>query len=396
VPLAYRRRAMIGPVVVWLALAAPVSAQQPLTDVLSFLLTNQAVPTGDFVKDAESAAVTKEALTRLLLVELTTLPLNSSSAAFTYRPNAALGTLQRASESFGPFFTERSLTAGRRRGSIGMTVQSVQYTNLDQYNLRNGSFVVTANQFRDEPQPFDVETLTLALDSTTVTFAANLGVGDRLDVGVAVPVVRLSLEGSRVNTYRGARLLQATAVATTIGLADVAVRAKFRVSSPQSPAAVAFVGEVRLPTGSADDLLGEGSASGGGLLTASWQAGRFSIDLNGGLSGSSVSRESRYGAAVSFSASPRVTLVTEVAGRLIGNVGPLAPSRVAHPTIVGVDTLRLVVTPGSTSTAAIVAGAKWNVFGTWLLAGNVSIPATQRGLRSRFITRIGLDYAFGG
>ena len=146
-----RRRTVIGRVVVWLALAAPVSAQQPLAEVLSFLLTNQAVPTGDFVKDAESSAITKEALTRLLLVELTTLPLNSASAAFTYRPNAALGTIQRGSESFGPFFTERSLTAGRRRGSVGMTVQSVQYTKLDQHDLRDGTFLVTANQFRDEP-----------------------------------------------------------------------------------------------------------------------------------------------------------------------------------------------------------------------------------------------------
>ena len=159
---------------------------------------------------------------------------------------------------------------------------------------------------------------------------------------------------------------------------------------------MAVIGEVRLPTGRTEDLLGEGSASAGGLLTASWQPGRFSIDLNGGASGSAVRRESRYGAAISFSASPRVTLVAELAGRRIGNLGPLTPSRVRHPTIVGVDTLRLVVAPGSTSTAAIVAGAKWNVLGTWLLAGNVSIPATQRGLRSRFVTTVGLDYAFGG
>ena len=387
---------MIGRVVVWLALAAPVSAQQPIADVLSFLLTNQAVPTGDFVKDAEAAAVTKAALTRLLLVELTTLPLNSSSPAFTYRPNAALGTIQRGSESFGPFFTERSLTAGRRRGSIGMAVQSVQYTDLDRHDLRDGSFVVTGNQFRDEPQPFDVETLRLALDATTVTLAGNLGVTDRLDVGVAVPIVRLRLDGSRVNTYRGARVLQATAVATTMGLADMAVRAKFRFSSMQSPTTLAVIGEMRLPTGRTEDLLGEGSASAGGLLTASWQAGRVSIDVNGGASGGAVSWDSRYAAAISFSASPRVTVVTELAGRRIGDLGPLTQSRVRHPTIVGVDTLRLVVAPGSTSTSAIVAGAKWNVLGTWLLAGNVSIPATQRGLRSRFVAALGLDYAFGG
>jgi hypothetical protein len=89
-------------------------------------------------------------------------------------------------------------------------------------------------------------------------------------------------------------------------------------------------------------------------------------------------------------------VVAEVSGRRLGHLGPLTPSRVAHPTIAGVDTLRLVVAPGSTSTAAIVAGAKWNVFGTWLLDGNISIPATHQGLRSRFVTRVGLDYSFGG
>lgn len=394
--IACRRGAIVVQAVVWLALATPVHAQESIADVLSFLLTNQAVPTGDFVKDAESSAVTKEALTRLLLVELTTLPLNSSSPAFTYRPSATLGTLQRASESFGPFFTERSSTAGRGRAAIGMTVQSVHYTNLDRYDLRDGSFLVTANQFRDEPRPFDVETLALDLSSTTVTFTANIGVSDRVDVGVAVPIVRLALEGSRVNTYRGTRLLQASAAATTTGLADVDVRAKVRVSPSQNRTSLAVIGEMRLPSGSAANLLGEGSTSGGGLLIASWALGRFSIDLNGGASGSRLIRESRYSAAASFSPSPRLTLVAEVAGRRIGNLGPLTESRVSHPAIVGIETIRLVAAPGSTSTAAIVAGAKWNVFGTWLLSGNVSTPATNRGLRSRVVMRIGLDYAFGG
>jgi hypothetical protein len=60
---------------------ANASAQErplPLADVLSFLLTNQSVPTGDFVKDAQAAAVTRDTITRLLLVELTTVPLGSS------------------------------------------------------------------------------------------------------------------------------------------------------------------------------------------------------------------------------------------------------------------------------------------------------------------------------
>src|SRR5690606_18941557 len=59
-------------------------AQEPLRDVLSFLLTNQAVPTEDFVRDAEAAAVTRDTISRLLLAELATLPIGSTSAGFTY------------------------------------------------------------------------------------------------------------------------------------------------------------------------------------------------------------------------------------------------------------------------------------------------------------------------
>src|SRR5262245_62503170 len=180
---------------------ADASAQetpQPLADVLSFLLTNQSVPTGDFVKDAQAASVTRDTITRLLLVELTTVPLGSSSAGFTYRVNPALGTIERASQSVGPLFVERSLTAGRGRASIGVNLQFAKYTRLNGVDLESGEFVATGNQFRDEAAPFDVETLSMKIQSRTLTVLGNVGVTNRLDVGVAVPVVWLSLEGSRV------------------------------------------------------------------------------------------------------------------------------------------------------------------------------------------------------
>ena len=40
--------------------AAPASAQGSVADTLSFLLTTQSVPTGDFVKDEQSAEVTRD------------------------------------------------------------------------------------------------------------------------------------------------------------------------------------------------------------------------------------------------------------------------------------------------------------------------------------------------
>src|SRR5690606_11627001 len=103
-----------------------------------------------------AARVTSETMTRLLLVELGTLPISTSSAGFVYRMNPALGTLERASSSFGPFFTERSLTAGSGQASIGVSVTAARYTHLDDRSLRDGTLVTSGNQFRDEATPFDV------------------------------------------------------------------------------------------------------------------------------------------------------------------------------------------------------------------------------------------------
>ena len=100
------------------ASATPVAAQQTVSEVLSFLLTNRSIPTGDFVQDARAAAATRDTISTFLLVELATLPVTSSASAFTYRLDRNLGTVVRSSDSFGPFLIEWSLTSGPLRGSL--------------------------------------------------------------------------------------------------------------------------------------------------------------------------------------------------------------------------------------------------------------------------------------
>src|SRR5262245_17628839 len=86
-----------------LAAAAPAHAQtQPLSGVLSFLLTNRAVLTGDPAKDAQAATVSRDTITGFLLVELSALPSTSASPGLIYRLDPTLGTVTRASDSFGP------------------------------------------------------------------------------------------------------------------------------------------------------------------------------------------------------------------------------------------------------------------------------------------------------
>src|SRR5262245_18269458 len=91
------------------SVAAPALAQQSVNEVLSFLLTNRSIPTGDFTRDEQAAAATRDSITAFLLLELATVPVSPSAGAFTYRLDPTLGTVVRSSDSFGPFFTERSL-----------------------------------------------------------------------------------------------------------------------------------------------------------------------------------------------------------------------------------------------------------------------------------------------
>jgi hypothetical protein len=369
-------------------------AQQTMRDVLSFLLTNQAVRTGDIEKDAEATAATRDTISRALLIELATLPISTSSSGFTYLFNSDLGTLERASSSFGPFFVERALTSGRNQMSVGATFRYSQFDRLDGNDLRTGDFVTTATQFRDEPAPFDVETLALRIDTRTVTAFANYGVSDRVDIGAALPIVSMRLAGERVNTYRGQTIPQAAATATTTGVADMAITARAHLLGGRASGLTAGA-ELRLPTGREEDLLGTGEPAIRLLAIGSLEGTRASAHLNGGYSWGGISRQASYSAAVTVAASERFTLVGEFLGRWIEGLGQIRQVTAPHPNSLGVDTIRLLPTAAGTTTGMAVAGFKWNVGGRWLVNANVLLPVTDRGLRARAVPAIALDYSFG-
>jgi hypothetical protein len=333
-------------------------------------------------------------VTRLLAAELATQPPSLSSVGFTYRFNSSLGTVERTSASFGAFVTERSLTAGRGQAALGVNLRLTSYHSLDGRDLRDGQFLTTANQFRDERSPFDVETLSLELSSRVLTFTGTYGVTDRLDLSAAVPIVSLSMTGERVNSYYGARAVQASADARASGLGDIAVRAKYGLLAGRE-SGLAVAGEVRLPTGRDEDLLGAGEAAFSGLVIGSVERGALGWHGNLSIGRGGMADELAYRGAVCLTPSARVTLVGELVGRRLADAGRIADVRAPHPSIAGVDTIRLVADDTSASTTAAIAGARWNAGGTWILSGHVRLPLTERGLRSGVVALIGLDYALG-
>ncbi|HYN07394.1 MAG TPA: transporter [Vicinamibacterales bacterium] len=375
------------------ALPPRAEAQQSVSEVLTFLLTNRSIPTDDFVLDARAAAATADAFSGFLLAELGTLPVGSSASGFSYRLNPALGATVRSSDSFGPIFIERSLTAGEGRASFALSFQSVAFDSIDGRKLRDGTLVSVASRLNADPQPFDVETVTLRLRTDAVLLSAGYGVTDRLDLSATIPMIRLALDGQRIDTYRGLEIVQATATATASGLGDAVVRAKYNfVRNGASGFTVG--GEMRLPTGSERNLLGTGQTTLKARLIGSLERDRVAVHGDFGYTFGGVSGELDYGGAVTMVATPRVTFIGELAARRLGSIGRLAETTQSHPTLAGVETVRLTGVPETTHRAILVLGAKWNVAGAGILGGHVMRPITSAGLTSRWIAALTFDYSF--
>jgi hypothetical protein len=376
-----------------LALSGRLAAQGTVNDVVGFLVTNQAVPTGDFQKDRAAAEAARDAIAKSLLVDLTSMPLATASSGFLYRLNPDLGTVERATESFGGFFVERALTPGNGHASFGISTSTTSFVNFDNRSLHDGALVTIANRFRDEAAPFDTESLILHLRSSVMTLFGSVGVGNRVEIGAAVPLVQLTLDGQRINNYRGATLIQASGNASASGLADIALRGKVNLLAARS-GGVAVATEVRLPTGDASNLLGAGKTSLRLMGIGSLERGSFALHGNGSIVTGGISRELDLGGAVSLAVDPRVTVSAEALVRKISELHSLQLVAAPHPTLILVDTYRLAPMAGAETLAAIVSGVKWNVTRTLVIGGHLNFPLSRNGLTASLTPTLGLEYAF--
>ncbi len=359
---------------------------------LSALLTEQTPPPPGYVRDRAAAEATFGTVAGLFAIELTSIPVASSSGGFVYRFSRTLGTVERASDSFGPFFTERTLRNGRRHFSFGLTYQFADFSTLQGADLTAGTFPTNAARFANQLQPFSVDTLALQLDVRTVTAFASYGLTDRLDVGVVAPITRLQFSGRRVNTFQGISTLQSTQSDSASGLGDLLVNARYRLTG-DTGTGVAVGTDLRFPTGREEDLLGTGSTSWRVLGIGSWERAPVAADVNGGFSLGGVTREVFWAGAVTLAATPRLSLVGELMGRRFNDLTRVSDVYQPHPVLEGVETMRWLPTGGGLQTVYLGTGAKLNVYGRWLLKANVLTRLTDTGLRARFTPSIALDYA---
>jgi hypothetical protein len=276
--------------------------------------------------------------------------------------------------------------------AIGITYRYAKFNTLDGRSLSEG-FVTTANQFRDESAPFDVETLTMRLSTHTFALTANAGVTSHVEVSGALPFVALRLEGQRTNVYRGSTFVQASGNADVAGIGDAIARVKVRVAGTRA-AGLAIGADVRLPTGRKDDLLGAGRTGYRVLAISTAEGPVVAGHVNAFLARGGLSDETGMTGAVAITPAARVTLSGEVIVRRLSEVHSIEALTAPHPTIAGVNTLRLVPGASSTTLTQLSVGFKWNATETWLVNGGVAVPIGDSGLTARWVPTIGVEYTF--
>jgi hypothetical protein len=234
-----------------------------------------------------------------------------------------------------------------------------------------------------------------------MTLFGSVGIGSRVEVGAAVPFVQLTLDGQRINNYRGAMLIQASANASASGLADIALRGKVNLVAART-GGVGIGAEVRLPTGDATNLLGAGKASLRIMGIGSLERGPFAFHGNAAAVTGGISSEYDFGGAISVAVDPRVTISGEALVRSVTELHALGLVSAPHPTLRGnpaqgiapVDTYRLSPSLGAETLAGIVTGVKWNVMHTLVIGGHLNWSLTRGGLTAPLTPTVALEYAF--
>jgi hypothetical protein len=350
-------------------------------------------------------------IARELSTQLTTFPLGSSAGGFTWTFDPAVGTFTRTTASFGPIFADRALTVGRHKLNVGLNYQRTTPDELEGLSLRDREIrfltPINANLFGED---------TLSLDVSADNFGifVNYGITNRLDVGVAMPITRVKLDASVNFRYLNAAGQPSTANTLTAvttggrsktGVGDIVVRAKYNVlQQPGGGVAAGF--DLRLPTGDEDNLLGIPGTQAKLFGIYSIAFGMISPHANFGYTFSKGNSavddplsifleppdEINYAAGVDIAVHPRVTLAADLVGRTLRDT--LSGEQVNCCIGSTLQEFNVKSELENKHLPLTSLGVKYNLWGNFLLTGNVLFPLTKNGLRDKFTPLIGFDYSF--
>ncbi len=364
--------------------------------------------------------------------QLTSLPLPSPASGFTYVFDTSTGTFKRSTQSFGPILAERAETIGKGRISFGLNYQHFSFDSIEGFELSRIPAVFRHDDYQLGGGRVDVVTTQNTINASVGQTTAFLtyGVLDRLDISVAVPVVRSSLsvvsnaviqrfgtaEDPRIHFFRDPAApgqygtqRQFFASGSASGMGDVIVRAK-ATALKRGPVGLALGVDARAPTGDAEDLLGSGAPGVKPFAALSVLAGHIAPHFNCSYqwNGKSVLAgdvaTGRKGdlpnlflwvAGADVGISERLTLALDVLGQRSFDsprvVARTFTQAVPNGTVSFPD---LAFVRGSFNQFSGAAGIKTNIGGKLLVNFNLLFKLNDAGLRDRATPLIGIEYSF--
>jgi hypothetical protein len=362
-----------------------------------------------------------------LVGQIVSVPLPSPASGFTYQFDPSLGVFQRSTQSFGPILAERADTIGARRMSVGFAFQRFSFDTIEGLNLQTVPAVFTHDNAALLGGREDVVSTTNAIEAsvTQSTTFFTVGITDRFDISVAVPVVsnhikvvsdatiyRLGTTNPLTHFFRQSddevgeeRIF--TAVGDATGLGDLMVRLKHSVhKGATSGFAVGF--DVRIPTGDEMNLLGSGTAGlrPFGIWSATYDRVSPHVNLGYKWNGSSVLAgnpatgeaadfpdQAGYAIGADVSVTPRVTLAFDLAGVFVVNAERLR--RETFHALDGHSTFpNIVFTRESMHNLSGSTGLKVSPIDRLLVDVNVLFSLDDNGLRDKVTPLVGIEYSF--
>jgi hypothetical protein len=362
------------------------------------------------------SAATGEVLAKSIALEVATAPFGSTSGGFTFTFDSSRRIWTRTASSFGPAFAERALTSGRGKVSAGVNVLRRDYDSFADRNLGD----IEVARLQGANRPADATILELGLRSETLAIFGHVGVTDRLDVGVAVPMVRIQMNGgSRALRPGGGEFPAELLTAKSSGVGDIAAVAKYRFWEPAtndaaSASGLAAMVTVRLPTGDEAALRGLGLTRTLASLVGSTTFGPVSPHVNVGyefwssgvsipsnfLESTAVEAKDQvvYAAGVEVAVHRLLTANMDVLGRYLrggGRIGAQSFTYAPTSNAFGISSATaLAASSQGLHTLVLAPGFKLNLFGGALLSAHALITPWGDGLRDTIAPVVGFDWAF--
>jgi hypothetical protein len=362
-----------------------------------------------------------------LASQLAAVPLPSPASGFTYTLDSSLGVFKRSTQSFGPILSDRADTVGRHKLSMGFSFQRFNFDSIDGVSLNAVPVVFTHDNPAAGTGRDDLVTTANSIQVKLSQFTAflNYGLLDRLDVSVAIPFVSVDLTATSVASIQRIGTTNPATHFFGSGLGDYGTQASFTSSGSKSGlgdvifrlkgtvykdggTGLALGGEVRLPTGDEENLLGSGATGLEGFVVFSSAHKTFSPhvklayqwngdsilagDVNSGTKGN-LPDQVFYEIGADVGLTSKLTLAVDFLGRRVVDgermVGDTFNALDGRSTFANVrfETASFNVANGA-------VGFKFNPGGNLLIDVNVLFKLNDSGLRDKVTPLVGFEYSF--